>query len=139
MFFSLSTAECDLQGGKTILYSVICIVAVIISLLYLTPVFYYIPKSTLAAVIIAAVYRLVDIKKMKVYYRTNIMDFTVAVVTFIGTPCGCGCGCGCGFTRATSGKSGRMRANAVTRTRYPLPALLWSRRPRPRPRLNPSS
>ena len=56
----------------------------IISLLFLTPVFYYIPKSTLAAVIISAVYRLIDVKKMRVYYRTCKMDFFVAVVSFLG-------------------------------------------------------
>ena len=58
---------------------------VIISLLFLTSVFYFIPKSTLGAVIVSAAYRLIDIKKMKIYYRTNKFDFWVCILTFSGT------------------------------------------------------
>ena len=105
-----STAECDLQGGKTILYSLVCIVAVIISLLYLTPAFYYIPKSTLGIVIIAAVYRLFDIKKMRIYYRTSKLDFFVAVTTVIGTCTGRGRPRD-GFHGASAARGGGGRAS----------------------------
>lgn len=44
---------------------------VIVSLLYCTPYFYYIPKSALAAIIIAAVIFMVEIRVVKPIYRSK--------------------------------------------------------------------
>jgi len=46
-------------------------ILVIISLLFCTPYFYYIPKSALAAIIIAAVIFMVEIRVVKPIYRSK--------------------------------------------------------------------
>lgn len=46
-------------------------VLVIVALLFFTPSFYYIPKSCLAAIIIAAVVFMVEVKVVKPMWRTK--------------------------------------------------------------------
>lgn len=48
-------------------------VLVILSLLFLTPFFEYIPKASLAAVIIAAVVFMVEVRVVKPIYRSKSM------------------------------------------------------------------
>lgn len=55
---------------------------VLLSLQYFTPYFYYIPKASLAAVIIAAVVFMMELHVFKPIWRTKKMDIIPAVVTF---------------------------------------------------------
>ena len=56
---------------------------VIMGLLFLTPVFYYIPKASLAAVIISAVVFMVDYQTVLRLWRSNKLDLVPLVVTFL--------------------------------------------------------
>lgn len=58
-------------------------IIVIISLLILTPIFYYIPKASLAAIIIMSVINLIKFKQIKKIFNSHPSDFFVWLVTFI--------------------------------------------------------
>ncbi|XP_031838576.1 epidermal stripes and patches isoform X2 [Nomia melanderi] len=58
-------------------------VLVILALLFLTPYFSYIPKASLAAIIIAAVIFMVEVKVVKPMWRTKKSDLIPGVGTFI--------------------------------------------------------
>ncbi|XP_059145700.1 sodium-independent sulfate anion transporter-like [Physella acuta] len=75
-------AQC---GVKTPLGCILTGVIVIISLFFLTPLFYYIPKCALAAVIIAAVLAMVDFTTIKMIYKANKLDLLPYAITFICT------------------------------------------------------
>ncbi|CAH2105975.1 unnamed protein product [Euphydryas editha] len=55
---------------------------VLLALQYFTPYFYYIPKASLAAVIIAAVVFMMELHVFKPIWRTKKVDIIPAVVTF---------------------------------------------------------
>jgi len=57
-------------------------ILVIISLLFCTPYFYYIPKSALAAIIIAAVIFMVEIRVVKPIYRSKSKNYKHRVYSF---------------------------------------------------------
>ncbi|VVC90078.1 unnamed protein product, partial [Leptidea sinapis] len=57
-------------------------VLVLLALQYFTPYFYYIPKASLAAVIIAAVVFMMELHVFKPIWRTKKLDIIPAVVTF---------------------------------------------------------
>ncbi|XP_044731461.1 sodium-independent sulfate anion transporter-like [Chrysoperla carnea] len=56
---------------------------VLVSLKYFTPYFYYIPKASLAAVIIAAVVFMVEFHVVKPIWRSKKVDLIPAVATFL--------------------------------------------------------
>ena len=82
--FSRSAVNIN-AGAVTGFSSVITAVVVAFALLFLTPLFYYLPQATLAAVIIKAVAGLISIKPMIHAWRANRHDGIVAVVTFVFT------------------------------------------------------
>ena len=73
------------SGAKTGMAAFISVVMVIITLLFLTPLFYYLPKAILAAIIIVAVFALVNIKEAAFLWRANNLDFWLLISTFIAT------------------------------------------------------
>jgi SulP family sulfate permease len=58
---------------------------VVITLLFLTQYFYFLPKAVLAAIIMTAVAGLVDVPGVKRLWAENRVDFGVAAVTFAAT------------------------------------------------------
>jgi len=72
-------------GAKTGFSSVISVIIVAFTLLFLTPLLYYLPQATLAAVIITAVAGLVKINPMIHAWQANRHDGIVAGVTFVFT------------------------------------------------------
>lgn len=72
-------------GAKTGFSSVVTALIVVITLLFLTPLLYHLPKATLAAVVIMAVFGLINFKSIKHIWRTNKHDGVAAMVTFIAT------------------------------------------------------
>jgi SulP family sulfate permease len=72
-------------GAVTGFASVVTVVAVAITLLLLTPLLYYLPQATLAAVIMMAVGGLISVKPFIHAWRTNRHDGIVALVTFVLT------------------------------------------------------
>lgn len=55
---------------------------ILLVLMFLTPYFYYIPRATLAAVLICAVIFMIDYKTCFILWRGNKRDFCCSVVTF---------------------------------------------------------
>ncbi len=82
--FSRSAVNLN-AGAKTGFSSVVTAVIVVITLLYLTPLLYHLPKATLAAVVIMAVFGLINFVSVKHIWDTNRHDGIAAIVTFIVT------------------------------------------------------
>ncbi|MCK4561772.1 MAG: solute carrier family 26 protein [Flavobacteriaceae bacterium] len=83
------TAINDQSGAKTPLASLIAAFVVALSLLFLTPAFYYLPKTILAAIIIVAAIGLLDftMPKRLIYYNFRdliILNATLFMTIFIG-------------------------------------------------------
>ncbi len=79
------TAVNDRAGARTGLASVISALLIILTLLFLTPLFFYLPLAILASVIMVAVFGLIDIKEVFYLWKTNKSDFAMLLVTFIAT------------------------------------------------------
>lgn len=73
------------SGAKTGMAAIISVLMVIITLLFLTPLFYYLPKTVLASIIIVAVFALVNIKEAVFLWKANNLDFWLLISTFIAT------------------------------------------------------
>lgn len=73
------------SGATTGMAALISVGMVILTLLFLTPVFYYLPKAVLAAIIMVAVFGLVNIKEGIHLWKTNNLDFWLLFSTFIST------------------------------------------------------
>ncbi|XP_036149342.1 sodium-independent sulfate anion transporter isoform X2 [Monomorium pharaonis] len=71
------------SGVKTTLGGVYTGLLVLISLQFLTPYLYYIPKAALAAVIIAAVVFMVEFQVVKPMWRSKKIDLIPAIATFL--------------------------------------------------------
>jgi sulfate permease, SulP family len=79
------TAVNDQAGANTGLASIISAVLIILTLLFLTPLFYNLPQAILASVIMVAVFGLIDFHEPKHLWHSNRTDFAMLVVTFIAT------------------------------------------------------
>jgi len=82
--FSRSAVN-DEAGAKTGVALVVSAIVIIITLLFLTHLFYYLPKALLAAIIIVSVVKLIQIKEAKFLWIANKYDFTLMLLTFLGT------------------------------------------------------
>ena len=72
-------------GAKTGVAAIVSVIMVVITLLFLTPIFYHLPKTILAAIIIVAVFNLINIKEAKRLWKANNLDFWLLVATFFST------------------------------------------------------
>jgi SulP family sulfate permease len=79
------TAVNDQAGAKTGMASIISALLIIVTLLFLTPLFYNLPKAILASVIMVAVFGLIDYKEAIHLWKSNRTDFFLLLVTFIAT------------------------------------------------------
>jgi SulP family sulfate permease len=82
--FSRSAVNKD-SGAKTGFAAFFSVAVVASVLLFLTPAFYYLPKTVLAAIIIVSVLKLIDYKEAVRLWKINKIDFWMLLVTFIGT------------------------------------------------------
>ena len=73
------------SGAKTGMAALISVLMVILTLLFLTPLFYYLPKTVLAAIIIVAVFGLVNFKEAIFLWKANHLDFWLLLATFLAT------------------------------------------------------
>lgn len=76
------TVVSEQAGTRTTLSNVICAVVICLTLLFLTPLFYYIPIAALSSIIILAVVSLIDIQELKYFFRTKPEDGYIAIFTF---------------------------------------------------------
>lgn len=79
------TAVNGQAGAKTPLASLITAALIAVVLLFLTPLFYFLPKAVLAAIIMTAVFGLVDIKELKHLYQVKRSDLALLLLTFFAT------------------------------------------------------
>ncbi|CAH1179752.1 unnamed protein product [Phaedon cochleariae] len=71
------------SGVRTPLGGLYTSILVVLALLFFTPYFFYIPKATLAGVIIAAVIFMVEVKVVKPMWRSKKSDLVLGFTTFI--------------------------------------------------------
>ena len=79
------TAVNDLSGAKTGFANLISTAVVVLTLLFLTPLFYYLPNAVLAAIILVAVFGLIDIKYPIQLFKRRKDEFTLLLTTFLLT------------------------------------------------------
>jgi SulP family sulfate permease len=82
--FSRSAVNFD-AGAVTGFSSVVTSLIVVLTLLWFTPLLYYIPQATLAAVIMMAVVGLINFKAIKHVWQAHPHDGVVALTTFVLT------------------------------------------------------
>ena len=82
--FSRSAINAE-AGAKTGVSALLSSLMVVLTLLFLTPVFYFLPKTVLAAIIIVAVFRLVNVKEARFLWKANNLDFWLLIATFLST------------------------------------------------------
>ena len=73
------------SGGRTQMASIITALMVIATLLVLTPLFYYLPNAALAAVIVVAVYKLLDFREARHIFKIRSSDGLTLLITFLVT------------------------------------------------------
>lgn len=79
------TAVNDQAGAKTGMAAIISATLIALTLLFLTPLFYYLPKAILASIIMVAVFGLIDVKEVKHLWKSDKRDLAMLIVTFVGT------------------------------------------------------
>lgn len=72
-------------GAKTPMANAFAALFIAVTLLFLTPVFYYLPTTVLAAIIIVAVFSLIKLEEIKFLWFTDRKDFAMMLVTFVVT------------------------------------------------------
>lgn len=79
------TAVNDQAGAKTGLASIISALLIVLTLLFLTPLFYSLPKAILASVIMVAVFGLIDFREARHLWKVDRSDFWMLAITFVAT------------------------------------------------------
>ena len=70
-------------GARTPLASIFTAVLIAISVLFLTPLFFYVPKAVLAAIVVVAVMQLVDLKGIIRLWGYSRSDAIASLATFV--------------------------------------------------------
>jgi high affinity sulfate transporter 1 len=82
---SLSKTAASVEAGaKSQMVSVIAAIAVLITALFLTPLFRTLPEATLGAIVIHAVWHLVNFRKLWEFRTITNLDFWTAIVATFG-------------------------------------------------------
>lgn len=79
------TAVNDQAGAKTGMAGIISAGLILLTLLFFTPLFYFLPQTILASVIMVAVFGLIDFKEPLYLWVANRSDFWMLIVTFLST------------------------------------------------------
>jgi len=82
--FSRSAISNDV-GGKTNLYALFTVFMVVLTLLFLTPLFYHLPNAVLASIIMVSVFGLIDFEYPKTLWKYRKDEFVVLILTFLIT------------------------------------------------------
>jgi SulP family sulfate permease len=79
------TAVNDQAGARTGLASLLTAAVIGVTLLFLTPLFFFLPKAVLAAIIMVAVFGLVDVREVKHLWKVSRADLALLALTFFAT------------------------------------------------------
>ncbi|EYU24685.1 hypothetical protein MIMGU_mgv1a002778mg [Erythranthe guttata] len=71
-------------GAKTVVSNIVMAAAVLITLLFLMPLFHYTPNLILAAIIITAVIGLIDYQSAYKLWKVDKLDFVACLCSFFG-------------------------------------------------------
>ncbi|MBT8306393.1 MAG: solute carrier family 26 protein [Maribacter sp.] len=82
--FSRSAVSNEI-GGKTNFFALISVVMVVLTLLFFTPMFYYLPNAVLASIIMVSVFGLIDFKYPISLWKFRKDEFVVLMLTFLIT------------------------------------------------------
>lgn len=82
--FSRSAISFD-AGTKTNLSAIFSVILVVLTLLFLTPLFKFLPNAILASIIMVSVVKLIDIKYFKYLWSNRKDEFFVMLMTFLIT------------------------------------------------------
>ncbi len=75
----------DAAGAKTPVASVLSVIMVVITLLFLTPLFYYMPNAVLASIIMVSVFGLIDVDYPKRLWKHRKDEFIILNITFLAS------------------------------------------------------
>ena len=70
-------------GARTGLSNVVTAAAITLTVLFLTPLLYFLPQAALGAIIIAAIFGLVDIAFLRLVWRYSQADTAALLITFL--------------------------------------------------------
>lgn len=73
------------SGARTGLYAIISALGVVIVMLFLTQYFYHLPQPVLAAIVMSAVFGLIDFKSLRHSWHVRRSDGVVGLLTFAAT------------------------------------------------------
>ena len=79
------TAVNDQAGAKTGIAAMVSALVVGLTLMFLTPLFYYLPNAVLAAIIMVAVFGLIDVKYPAELFKNRRDEFVLLFATFLIT------------------------------------------------------
>lgn len=82
--FSRSAINHD-SGAKTNLAGMFSVLLVVLTLLFLTPLFQYLPNAILASIIMVSVFGLIDVTYTKTLWTNSKDEFVVLLITFFIT------------------------------------------------------
>ncbi|MET7028300.1 SulP family inorganic anion transporter [Sediminicola luteus] len=82
--FSRSAINAE-SGAKTTIASLYSVLLVVVTLLFLTPLFYFLPNAALASIIMVSVFGLIDIPYPKSLWKHRKDEFGVLAITFLFT------------------------------------------------------
>ncbi len=71
-------------GARTGVASMITAGVIVLTVLFLTPLFFYLPQASLAAIIFIAILKLIDLNRFRKLWRYNRADGLAFLVTFFG-------------------------------------------------------
>ncbi|WP_242469605.1 SulP family inorganic anion transporter [Rhabdochromatium marinum] len=72
-------------GAKTGLFAILSAIAVMLVLLYLTPLLYHLPQAVLAVIVMMAVFGLINVRALIRAWRIERQEAIAGLVTFIAT------------------------------------------------------
>ena len=78
------SAVADSSGAKSQLTSILLFCLLVVTMLFLLPLFHDLPEAVLGAIVIAAVSHLVDIRALRRLRRVDHTDFVIALLCFAG-------------------------------------------------------
>jgi len=73
------------NGAKTGLFAILSALAVMVVLLFLTPLLYHLPQAVLAVIVMMAVFGLINVRSLLRAWRIERQEALVGLVTFVAT------------------------------------------------------
>ncbi|KAF2879074.1 hypothetical protein ILUMI_27083 [Ignelater luminosus] len=77
------SAVANASGIRTPMAGIYAGTIILLALTFLTPYFYYVPKSTLSAVLISAVIFMIDYEIIPKLWKSNRFDLLITILTFV--------------------------------------------------------